>query len=72
MHTAIKSALRDNVDDILAAEAEQRGNGWLNINDTRNVPALGRIGDPDDIVGAVLVQDGKVDSHAFKTESINY
>ncbi len=28
--------------------------------DTRNVPALGRIGDPDDILGSVLVQDSKV------------
>ena len=27
--------------------------------DQRNVPALGRIGDPDDILGSVRVEDGK-------------
>ena len=26
----------------------------------RNVPALGRIGDPDDIIASVRVEDGKV------------
>lgn len=30
--------------------------------DYRNVPALGRIGDPDDIIASVLVQDSKVRS----------
>jgi len=30
--------------------------------DQRNVPALGRIGDPDDIIGSVLVEDSKVSS----------
>lgn len=28
--------------------------------DNRNVPALGRIGDPDDILASVRVEDGKV------------
>ena len=28
--------------------------------DERNVPALGRIGDPDDIIASVRVEDGKV------------
>lgn len=28
--------------------------------DMRNVPAMGRIGDPDDILGTVLVKEGKV------------
>jgi hypothetical protein len=31
--------------------------------DYRNVPALGRIGDPDDIIASVLVQDSKVRSY---------
>lgn len=30
------------------------------LPDERNVPALGRIGDPDDILGSVRVEDGKV------------
>jgi hypothetical protein len=32
----------------------------MHINDERNIPALGRVGDPDDIIGTVLVQDGSV------------
>lgn len=33
---------------------------WLNALDDRNVPALGRIGDPDDIIASVRVEDGQV------------
>lgn len=33
--------------------------------DYRNVPALGRIGDPDDIIASVLVQDSKVRFYAI-------
>ena len=29
------------------------------LEDNRNVPALGRIGDPDDILASVLVRDSK-------------
>lgn len=32
----------------------------LSCLDDRNIPALGRIGDPDDIIASVLVEDGKV------------
>ena len=28
--------------------------------DSRNIPAPGRVGDPDDIIGSVLVKDSKV------------
>jgi len=38
---------------------------WQDLipKDARNVPSLGRIGDPDDILASVLVQDGKVTSY---------
>lgn len=32
----------------------------LCFEDERNIPPLGRIGDPDDILATVLVEDGKV------------
>ena len=32
--------------------------------DMRNVPALGRIGDPDDIIASVMIEDGQA-SHVF-------
>ena len=39
---------------------------WNNNNlDQRNVPALGRIGDPDDIIGSVLVEKSKVFTFFF-------
>ncbi|KAG8960402.1 hypothetical protein FRC03_006561 [Tulasnella sp. 419] len=28
--------------------------------DLRNVPSLGRIGDPDDIIASVMVENGKI------------
>lgn len=60
MHETVQAALVDGVDDVIQAEALQRGSGWLHIHDERNVPALGRIGDPDDILGSVRVEDGKI------------
>ncbi|KAF8323724.1 hypothetical protein DL93DRAFT_2027985, partial [Clavulina sp. PMI_390] len=60
LHTSIQKALEKGRDAVIVAEALNRESGWLHINDSRNVPALGRIGDPDDIIGTVLVEDGKV------------
>ena len=36
--------------------------------DERNIPPLGRIGDPDDIIASVRVQDGKVSFTALGTQ----
>ena len=38
--------------------------------DERNIPPLGRIGDPDDIIASVRVQDGKVSFRAVDTDCI--
>jgi hypothetical protein len=38
------------------------------VADDRNIPALGRIGDPDDILASVLVEDGKVLQCDFSAE----
>ncbi|KAI0057271.1 hypothetical protein BV25DRAFT_1909551 [Artomyces pyxidatus] len=65
LHEAISSALADGADDIQINGAIQTGNGWMHIHDTRNVPALGRIGDPDDILGTVLVEDGKIQASTY-------
>jgi len=32
---------------------------FTTILDERNIPPLGRVGDPDDIIASVRVQDGK-------------
>ncbi|KIO30138.1 hypothetical protein M407DRAFT_242329 [Tulasnella calospora MUT 4182] len=67
LHEAIADALtRPGFDEAIEADALQRGEGWLHITDNRNVPALNRIGDPDDIVGTVMVQDGKVIASTYQ------
>ncbi|KAG8906367.1 hypothetical protein FRB99_007051 [Tulasnella sp. 403] len=67
LHDAVQSALADpTFDKSIESEAIQRGEGWMNIRDNRNVPALNRVGDPDDIIGAVMVQDGKVVASTYQ------
>ncbi|KAG2035570.1 hypothetical protein BDR03DRAFT_962128, partial [Suillus americanus] len=60
MHEAIQTGLREKVDDIWINGALQLQQGWMHIHDSRNLPALGRIGDPDDIIASVLVRDSKI------------
>ncbi|KAG1873068.1 hypothetical protein DFJ58DRAFT_885100 [Suillus subalutaceus] len=60
MHEAIQSGLREKVDDIWINGALQLQQGWMHIHDSRNLPALGRIGNPDDIIASVLVRDSKI------------
>jgi len=60
LHEAISEGLAEAVDDIQVAGALQLGNGWMHIHDERNVPPLNRIGDPDDILASVRVEDGKI------------
>ncbi|KAG1752147.1 hypothetical protein EDB19DRAFT_1628122 [Suillus lakei] len=60
MHEAIQTGLRERVDDIWMNGALQLQQGWMHIHDSRNLPALGRIGDPDDIIASVLVRDSNV------------
>ncbi|KAF9233905.1 hypothetical protein BU15DRAFT_90179 [Melanogaster broomeanus] len=60
LHEAIQQALREGADEVWINGALQLQQGWMHIHDNRNIPALGRIGDPDDIVASVLVQDSKI------------
>lgn len=64
LHEAIRDALTRGLDDIHKNGALQLQNGWMHIHDDRNIPPLGRIGDPDDIIATVLVEDGEV-SHVL-------
>ncbi|KAJ3482018.1 hypothetical protein NLI96_g7278 [Meripilus lineatus] len=60
LHEAIESGLNDGVDEVQKNGAIQTQQGWMHIHDERNVPALGRIGDPDDIIASVRVEEGKI------------
>ncbi|PCH37399.1 hypothetical protein WOLCODRAFT_84520 [Wolfiporia cocos MD-104 SS10] len=70
LHEAIQSALKDGVDEIQKNGAIQTLQGWMHIHGklssgsstphNRNIPALGRIGDPDDIIASVRVEEGMI------------
>ncbi|KAI0826213.1 hypothetical protein BC629DRAFT_1578645 [Irpex lacteus] len=66
LHEAIQSGLRDEVDDIQINGAIQTQQGWMHIHDERNIPALGRIGDPDDIIASVRVEEGKILAETYQ------
>ncbi|KAF9781347.1 hypothetical protein BJ322DRAFT_1145098 [Thelephora terrestris] len=59
LHKAVLEGLEEGVDEVQANGARQLQEGWMHIHDERNIPPLGRIGDPDDIIASVRVQDGK-------------
>ncbi|ORZ34972.1 hypothetical protein BCR44DRAFT_1374628, partial [Catenaria anguillulae PL171] len=59
----LHATLREHahLDPELVALAEHQKIGWLHLADARNPPPWGRIPDPDDIVGSVLIGDnGKI------------
>lgn len=60
LHDAVRSGLTDDVDEVQRNGAIQTQQGWMHINDERNIPALGRIGDPDDIIASIRVEEGKI------------
>ncbi|GJE86402.1 hypothetical protein PsYK624_024820 [Phanerochaete sordida] len=66
MHEAIRAALRDGVDEVQKNGAVQTQEGWMHIHDERNVPALGRIGDPDDIIASVRVEKGQILAETYQ------
>ncbi|KAI0827361.1 hypothetical protein BC628DRAFT_1318519 [Trametes gibbosa] len=66
LHRAIQGALTDGADEVQANGAIQLGEGWMHIHDGRNVPALGRIGDPDDIIASVRVEHGKIMADTYQ------
>lgn len=66
LHDTIKSCLVENVDPDLANDATQRQEGWMHIHDLRRFPESGRVGDADDIIGSVLVQEGKINGETYE------
>jgi len=66
LHEAVKRGLDADVDDIQRNGALQLQQGWMHIHDDRNIPALGRIGDVDDIIASVLVEDGKIKPETYQ------
>ncbi|KAJ2815556.1 hypothetical protein GGI24_006009 [Coemansia furcata] len=53
-------------DPELQAQAAFHKSGWMNVTDGRNPPPLGRTGEPEDIVGCVLVEDKRIKKGSFQ------
>ncbi|KAJ1847324.1 hypothetical protein LPJ73_004284 [Coemansia sp. RSA 2703] len=53
-------------DPELQSQAAFFKSGWMNISDGRNPPPPGRTGDPEDILGSVLVEDKKIKQGSFQ------
>ncbi|KAI0324572.1 hypothetical protein GY45DRAFT_1288675 [Cubamyces sp. BRFM 1775] len=66
LHEAVQSALRDGLDEVQKNGAIQTREGWMHIHDNRNIPALGRIGDPDDIIASVRVENGEILAETYQ------
>ncbi|PPR06389.1 hypothetical protein CVT26_004650 [Gymnopilus dilepis] len=66
LHDTVRHVLKEGLDEIWENGAKQLQEGWMHINDQRNIPALGRIGDPDDIIGSVLVEESKINAETYQ------
>jgi len=66
LQDTIRDVLENELDEYWTFGAMQLQNGWMHIHDQRNIPALGRIGDPDDIIGSVLVEDSKIKPETYQ------
>ncbi|KAJ1725197.1 hypothetical protein LPJ53_000620 [Coemansia erecta] len=53
-------------DPELQSQAAFFKSGWMNISDGRNPPPPGRTGDPEDILGSVLVEDKEIKQGSFQ------
>ncbi|OCF45851.1 hypothetical protein I317_00339 [Kwoniella heveanensis CBS 569] len=61
LHDAIKSGLEQGKAQSVIFEAETRPtDGWIHITDERALPPAGRIGETEDLIGSVYVQEGKI------------
>ncbi|KAI8077830.1 uncharacterized protein BX664DRAFT_44613 [Halteromyces radiatus] len=54
-------------DSTLKGMAQYQKEGWLHIGDERNPPPWGRIPKPEDIIGSVLLQDGKIQAGTYQS-----
>lgn len=61
VHETIKSGLEQGKATSVEFEASTRpGDGYIHITDERAIPPAGRIGETEDLIGSVFVQEGKV------------
>ncbi|KAL7420014.1 hypothetical protein Q5752_004978 [Cryptotrichosporon argae] len=61
LHEAIKDGLAAGAAQTVEFEAATRpSDGYIHITDERAVPPAGRIGETEDLIASVFVQDGKL------------
>ncbi|WVN89414.1 uncharacterized protein L203_104637 [Cryptococcus depauperatus CBS 7841] len=68
LEEAIKSGISQGKATTVEFEAETRPtDGWIHINDERAIPPAGRIGETEDIIGSVYVQQGKIVADTYSS-----
>jgi hypothetical protein len=60
LQEAVRRALDGGSDPVWSNAALVAGTGWMHVHDERNPPMPGRIGEPEDILGSVRVEEGKI------------
>ncbi|RSH92219.1 hypothetical protein EHS25_008634 [Saitozyma podzolica] len=61
MQSAVKQSLERGLADTVIFEASTRpGDGYIHITDERAIPPAGRIGETEDLIGSVFVENGEV------------
>ncbi|WVQ75989.1 hypothetical protein IAR50_005625 [Cryptococcus sp. DSM 104548] len=61
LEDAVKDGLAKGKATTVEFEAETRPtDGWIHITDERAIPPMGRIGETEDLIGSVYVQEGKI------------
>ncbi|RSH83571.1 uncharacterized protein EHS24_007259 [Apiotrichum porosum] len=68
LHAALKDGLATaGVAETVEYEAQMRpGDGYMHVTDERAVPPAGRIGDTEDLIASVFVQDGKIVASTYE------
>ncbi|TXT07247.1 hypothetical protein VHUM_03417 [Vanrija humicola] len=67
LHAAIKDGLAAGASDTVAFEAGTRpGDGYMHITDERAIPPAGRIGETEDLIGSVYVENGKIVASTYE------
>ncbi|KAJ3058097.1 hypothetical protein HDU98_005814, partial [Podochytrium sp. JEL0797] len=64
LHATLKAQI--HTDEWSAALAAHQKDGFLNISDHRVFTPWGRVSDPEDLIGAVLLENGKIVPNSFE------
>ncbi|KAJ3067887.1 hypothetical protein HDU99_003360, partial [Rhizoclosmatium hyalinum] len=64
LHQVLNESIHE--DEGLQQLAFNQKEGYLNVSDTRVYTPWGRVSDPEDLIGAVLLKEGKIVPGTFQ------